>query len=195
MKIIIFGSNGLIGKELVNQLSHKYEVIGVSRSSGDIQSDYTDENSIIRMYEQIGSFDALISVAGGDTQFEPFDQLKPSHFRYGAERKLMGQVNLVLIGVEYINKGGSFTLSSGYLNYYPNPYSMATSPFNAFIDNFAQTMATQMTDGVRINTVSPSPVVQELQHGTVTPKFVAESYIQSAVGNETGKVYKAWNMD
>ena len=121
MKVIIFGSTGLIGKELVRQLSNQHEVIEVSRSSTEITADYTDENSLVKMFEKIGSFDALINVAGRDTQFVHADELTPENFIYGTQRKLMGQLNLVLIGQKYINKGGSFTLSSGYLNHYPNP--------------------------------------------------------------------------
>ena len=195
MKIIVFGSTGLIGKELVNQLSENHDVIEVSRSSTEITADYTDEKSLIKMFEKIGSFDSLINVAGRDTQFVHSNELTPGHFMYGAQRKLMGQINLVLIGQKYINKGGSFTLSSGYLNYYPNSYSMATSPFNAFIDNFVESMSTNMQNDIRINVVSPSPVGETLQHGKVTPEFVSKSYIKSVEGSDTGKVFKAWNMD
>lgn len=195
MKIIIFGSTGLLGKEIVEQLSENHEVIGISRSSGDIKADYMDEKSIIQMYEQIGSFDAMVIVAGKDTQFVSFDKINASHFKYGFDRKLMGQVNLVLIGMKYINKGGSFTLSSGYLSHYPNAYSLATSPFNAFVDNFVQSMSTQMPNNIRINVVSPAPVVDRADYGTVTPKMVASGFINSIEGNETGKVFKIWNMD
>lgn len=195
MKIIIFGSTGLIGKELVKQFSANHEIIEISRSSTEITADYTDQDSLVEMFEKIGSFDALINVAGRDTQFVPPSELTPANFMYGSERKLMGQVNLVLIGQKYINKGGSFTLSSGYLNHYPNPYSMATSPFNAFIDNFIETMSPNMTNDVRINVVSPSPVVDVLEEGRVTPKYVAQSYIESVEGTESGVVYKAWNMN
>ncbi len=195
MKIIVFGSTGILGKEIVEQLSTNHEIIGVSRSSGDIKADYTDEKSIIKMYEQIGSFDAMVIVAGQDTQFVSFDKINASHFKYGFDRKLMGQVNLVLIGMNYINKGGSFTLSSGYLSNYPNAYSMATSPFNAFIDNFVQSMSTQMANNIRINVVSPAPVVHRADYGTVTSKMVASAFINSIESSETGRVFKVWNMD
>ena len=64
MKIIVFGATGLIGREIINQLSSEHEIIRVSRTSGDVQADYTDESSLINMFEEIGSFDALVSVAG-----------------------------------------------------------------------------------------------------------------------------------
>ena len=72
---------------------------------------------------------------------------------------------------------------------------MATSPFNAFIDNFAMTMSANMKNDIRINAVSPSPVVETLQPGKVTPEFVSQSYVESVEGSDTGKVFKAWNMD
>jgi NAD(P)-dependent dehydrogenase (short-subunit alcohol dehydrogenase family) len=195
MRVIVFGSTGLIGKELVKQLSTNHEVVEVSRSSTDMTADYTNQDSLVEMFEKVGSFDALINVAGRDTQFVSVDELMPSHFEYGAQRKLLGQVNLVLIGQKYINEGGVFTLSSGYLNHYPNPYSMATGPFNAFIDNFVETMSSNMKNGIRLNVVSPSPVVQELTHGHVTPEFVSKSYKESMEGNLNGHVFKAWNME
>jgi len=195
MKIIVFGSTGLIGREVVNQLSEKHEVITVSRSSGMIQADYTDEASIIRMFEQVGSFDALVVTVGNDSGFVDFSELKGSHFKLGIERKLMGQVNLVLLGLKYINNGGSFNLTSGYLNHHPNAYSMATSPFNAFVDNFAESMAPQLPNNIRINVVSPAPVGKQASYGVVTPEMTASAYVESIEGDETGKVFRVWNMD
>jgi hypothetical protein len=40
-------------------------------------------------------------------------------FRKGIDSKLMGQINLILIGRNYINPGGSFTLTSGVLTHDP----------------------------------------------------------------------------
>ncbi len=194
MKIIIFGASGKIGKELVKKISNHHDLIRVSRTSGDVQADYTDKQSIIEMYRHIGNFDALCCVAGRDSQFVDVKSLKMEHFQFGVERKLLGQVRLVLEGLKYINDGGSFTLSSGYLSDYPNAYSMATSPFNAFIDNFAKSMSGFSLKNIRINVVSPAPVVEKPEYGKVTAQMVAKHFIESVEGNETGKVFKVWNM-
>jgi len=195
MKIIIFGANGKIGKALVKQFSNQHDLVKVGRSSGDVQADYTDEQSIINMYQSIGHFDALCCVAGRDSQFVDIKSLNIEHFQYGVERKLLGQVRLVLEGLKYINDGGSFTLSSGYLNQYPNSFSLATSPFNSFVNNFAQSMSGFLPRNIRLNVVSPSPVVEKAEYGKVTAEMVAMDFITSVEENETGKVFKVWNMN
>ena len=195
MRIIVFGANGKIGKTLVSQLSPEHEVIKIGRSSGDIQADYTNEQSIIDMYDKIGSFDALCCVAGRDSKFVDVKSIKIKHFQYGIERKLLGQIRLVLEGLKYINDAGSFTLSSGYLSDYPNAFSMATSPFNAFVDNFTKSMSRFLQKNIRLNAVSPAPVVENAENGKVTAEMVAKEFIASIERNETGKVFKVWNMD
>ncbi len=195
MKIIIFGANGRVGKELVTQLSERHQVVKVGRSSGDIQADYTDHQSITNMYNQVGSFDALCCVAGRDSDFVDVQKLELQHFKSGVERKLLGQVRLVLEGLKYINDKGSFTLSSGYLNHYPNVYSIATSPFNAFVDNFAESMAPYLLRDIRLNVVSAAPIVDEAKYGQVTAEMVAREYVKSTEGNISGSVFKIWNME
>lgn len=54
------------------------------------------------MFRQVGSFDALISTAG-PTYVGPWKNLTDKEFRKGVEGKMMGQINLVLIGQHYIN--------------------------------------------------------------------------------------------
>ena len=88
MKIIIVGASGRIGKEVDKALYGKHEIVRVGAHSGDVQCDYTDPQSVLGMFEKIGEFDSLISVAGGDSVFKPFDILEDDDFRYGFERKL-----------------------------------------------------------------------------------------------------------
>jgi hypothetical protein len=54
----------------------------------------------------------------------------------GIKSKLMGQVNLVLIGKDFINDGGSFTLISGVLSYDPIRMDSSATLVNSAIDGF-----------------------------------------------------------
>lgn len=51
----------------------------------------------------------------------PFTDITTDDYEFGLRDKLMGQVNLVLMGPDYINYGGSFTLSSGVTDHDPVP--------------------------------------------------------------------------
>jgi len=106
----------------------------------------------------------------------------------------MAQINLVRIGTPYINDSGSFTLSSGYLSDYPYQESAATGPFNAAVDSFARTVAPLLPRGIRVNVVSPAPVVppEKSGRGLVTAAQTAAGYIQSIEGIMNGEVIRMW---
>ncbi|XQW88397.1 hypothetical protein ACOYXV_19060 [Aeromonas veronii] len=60
------------------------------------------------------------------------------------QSKLMGQINLVNIGLNYINQGGSFTLISGILNIKPIPLAIADATTSGAIDTFVQCVAHEL---------------------------------------------------
>src|SRR3954471_7564447 len=97
MKIIIVGASGTMGKHLVSVLEKDHEIIKVGSKSGDIQADITSTESIENLFKQVGAFDALICTAG-PTFVGPWKKMTDKEFRKGIDGKLMGQVNLVLIG-------------------------------------------------------------------------------------------------
>ena len=106
MKIIIVGASGRIGKEVDKALSNSHEIIRVGMRSGDVQCDYTDAESVRIMFEKIGEFDSLISVVGGDSVFKSFQDLNDEDYRYGFERKFLGQVKLDQHGMSFIKDNG-----------------------------------------------------------------------------------------
>ena len=85
-------------------------------------------------------------------------------------------------------------MTSGFLTHYPNPHSLATGPFNAAIDTYVQQAAPLLQKGIRLNVVSPAPVVEPTKagKGLVSADQVAEYFLQSVEGSETGQVYRAW---
>jgi NAD(P)-dependent dehydrogenase (short-subunit alcohol dehydrogenase family) len=194
MKIIIVGASGKIGKEVDRALSGSHEIIRVGRRSGAVQCDYTDTKSVRSMFEEIGRFDSLISVAGGDSTFKPFQNLEDADYQYGFERKFLGQVHFLRLGERFISDNGSFVFTSGFLGNYPNPYSIATGPLNAAVDTFVKNTAPLLPRGIRINVVSPAPVVEPGQEGkgVVTAAETAKLYVEAVEGDITGKVLRAW---
>ena len=194
MKIIIVGASGRIGKEVDKALSVSHDIVRVGSRSGDVQCDYTIPESVSKMFKKIGEFDSLISVIGGDSIFKPFAGLNDDDYRYGFERKFLGQVRFIKLGENFVRDNGSFVFTSGFLSEYPNPASIATGPLNAAVNTFVKNTASLLTRGIRINVVSPAPIVEPGQEGKglVTAAETAKLYVEAVEGNKTGQVLRAW---
>jgi NAD(P)-dependent dehydrogenase (short-subunit alcohol dehydrogenase family) len=154
MKIIIVGAAGAVGKTAVSALSGRHDVIRVGRSSGDLQMDIEDVDSIREMYRQVGKVDAVVS-AVGQVHFGPVDEMSSEQFMMGINRKLLPQVNLVLEGFDFVNDGGSFTITSGVTNRDPIRGGTGAAAANGALDGFVVGAAVDMPRGIRINAVSP----------------------------------------
>jgi NAD(P)-dependent dehydrogenase (short-subunit alcohol dehydrogenase family) len=199
MNIILIGASGTLGQSIDRELQDRHKIIRVGHSSGEFQVDITNPSSIRRLYEQVGSFDALIS-ATGKLHFGALAEMHAEHYNIGLQDKLMGQVNLVLIGREFANDGASFTLTSGVLSDDPIRYGSSASMVNAAIDGFVRGAAIELPRGLRINSVSPTVVEESLSsYGPyfrgfkpVPAAIAALAYAKSVEGAQTGQVYKAF---
>jgi len=203
MKIILIGAGGTIGKAVDAELGSRHEIVRVNRSSGDVRVDISDPQSIERLYRQVGSFDAVVSTAG-NVHFGPFEQFTPAQFEVGLRDKLMGQVNLVMLGLAYIRDGGSFTLTSGLLNDDPIREGVSAAMVNGGVEGFVRGAAIELPRGLRINVVSPTVVEESLPvyapyfRGTkaVPASEAALGYAKSVEGAQTGRVYRiGWSRD
>jgi len=194
MKVIVLGAFGRIGREVVNALSVRHDVIRVSLHKGDVRCDYTNPDSVRDMFETVDRFDALISVVGGDSIFKPFGNLGEDDFRFGFERKFLSQIRLLALGQEFVEDNGSFVFTSGFLSHYPNPASIATGPLNAAVDTFVKNTASLLPRGIRINVVSPAPIVEpgQVSRGLVTAAETAAAYMEAVEGDFTGRVLRRW---
>jgi NAD(P)-dependent dehydrogenase (short-subunit alcohol dehydrogenase family) len=114
VKIIVVGATGTIGRAIVDEFSPRHELVEVGNQKGDVNVDITSTSSITQMYETIGAFDALVS-ATGKGYFGDFASLTEVEMAIGIQSKLMGQINLVLIGRNYIRDHGSFPLPVAFL--------------------------------------------------------------------------------
>jgi len=196
VKVIVIGAAGAVGKTAVDALSSRHEIIAVGRSSGDIQADIEDVDSIRAMYQQVGKIDAVVS-AVGHGHFGKVAEMTSEQFMMGINHKLLPQVNLVLEGFDYMNDGGSFTLTSGVLNRDPIPGGSCAAAANGALDGFVAGAAVDMPRGIRINTVSPE--VLEVSrakydgffrgHVHVSEDAVGLAYSKAVEGCLTGQVF------
>jgi NAD(P)-dependent dehydrogenase (short-subunit alcohol dehydrogenase family) len=198
MKIIIVGATGTMGKHLSSVLEKEHEIIRVGSTSGDIQADITSPASIENLFRQAASFDALICTAG-PSYVGPWKTMTDKEFRKGIDGKLMGQVNLVLIGQHYINPKGSFTLITGALTHEPVLNFASASAANGAVEAFVRAAAIELQHGVRINAVSPTVIEDSPQyfpffHGDipVTMRQLEYGFRKSVFGANTGQIIKPY---
>jgi len=196
MKIIIVGASGTMGSFLSNAFEKEHEVIRADRNSPDVQVDITSPDAIENMFKKVGAFDALICTAG-PTYVGCWKNLTDSAFRKGVEGKMMGQINLVLIGQHYINPKGSFTLITGALSHDPQKNFANASAANAAVEGFVRAASIELEKGIRINAVSPT-VIENSPHYfpffpgeiPVTMKQLEYGFRKSVFGSNTGQIIK-----
>lgn len=137
MKVIVIGAKGTIGKGIVKLLSPQHEIVPVGHSGGEFRIDLSSKESIEDLYREVGRFEAVVSAAGA-AKFGSLDELGDADYMFGLTNKLMGQVNLVRVGREFIADHGSFTLTSGILAQNPMPGSSSVSMINAGLEGFVR---------------------------------------------------------
>jgi NAD(P)-dependent dehydrogenase (short-subunit alcohol dehydrogenase family) len=196
MRILVIGATGTIGQAIVQALKGRHEVLEASRSRGSLQVDITSKDSLLQLFRSVGPVDALIS-ATGSAAFKPLTQLKDEDFQFSLGNKLMGQVNVARLGLEYVRDGGSITLTSGVLAQEPMPGTSAIALVNAALEGFARAAALELPRGVRINVVSPPWVNETLaargMKGVpgIPAAQVARAYVESVEGKGNGQVLDA----
>ncbi len=196
MKVIVIGATGTIGKAIVQAIADRHEVITVSRSKTAVTVDLADKSSIVGMYLAAGRVDAVICAAGL-AAFGPFGTLTDRDYELGIGNKMMGQVNVVRVGIDYLNDNGSFTLTSGILSRKPMVGSAAISLVNSALEGFGRAAALEMPRGIRINILSPNWVIDTLKAFNMDPSIgtpvevVARAYVRALEGSMSGEVLDA----
>ncbi|MER8849699.1 short chain dehydrogenase [Mesorhizobium australicum] len=203
MRIIHVGASGVIGKAVSAELSKRHEVVRVSRSNGDFQVDIDVHSSISQMFSRIGEFDALICTAGM-VHFAQLSDFTVEEYAIGLNSKLMGQVDLVRLGLRCLRREGSFTLTSGPTNDDPIALGTSSAMVNGALEGFVRSAAIELREDRRINLVSPTML--EASAALYGPYFtgvkavatseVVLAYVKSVEGRQTGCVYRiGWTRD
>ncbi len=200
MKLLIVGGNGTIGKKVTSYFSKKNEVIIGGRTSGDVTVDISDSSSIKKMFKETGKVDAIICIAG-EAKWADFNEISEEDFYIGLKSKLMGQVNLVRIGKNYLNPNGSITLSTGILADDPVVGSTSAAMVNGAIHSFIQAVVLEIENGIRVNAVSLGMVEDSYEryaeampgHNAISMDKVVSAYVKSVNGSGNGQIIKIYN--
>lgn len=199
MKILIVGGNGTIGRRIVEHLKPNHELIIIGRKSGDIKIDIAEEENVIKMFEQVGNFDALVNVSG-DAKWDRFEALNSEDYYHGIKHKLMSQINLVRYGAKYISDKGSITLTTGILADHPVLMTSVAAMVNGGVHSFVKASSMELDRGIRLNVVS-SGLVQDAAekyanyfpgHKIISMPKVVQAYDSSIFGNETGQIIRVY---
>ena len=196
MKVIVIGGTGTIGGPVADALAPRHEVVRAARNGGDVRVDITSRASIEEMYRTAGRFDAVVCCAGSGA-WKPLDQLTDDDFQASLGNKLMGQVNVVRLGLKHVSDGGSITVTSGVLAQSPMVGSAAVSLLNAGLEGFVRAAALEAPRGIRVNVVSPPWVSETLQgmgmdpSGGMPAEEVARAYVAAVEGAMTGETLDA----
>lgn len=200
MEILVIGGNGTIGKKVVLQLEKKHSVRIAGRTAGDVMVDISNSKSIEQMFKEVGKVDAIVNIAG-DAKWDLFENMTEDDFYIGLRSKLMGQVNLVRIGKQYLNPNGSITLTTGILADQPVIMTTSAAMVNGGIHSFVKAAALELKNGIRINVVSSGLVqdaVDKYQdyfpgHNAIPMSKVVNGYIKSIEGAGTGEIIRIYD--
>lgn len=200
MKILIIGGKGTIGQKVTDHFSQNHEVIVAGRTSGNVRVDISDSASIENMLQKIGSLDSIICIAG-IAKWAPFNEMTEADYEIGLKSKLMGQVNLVRIGKDYINAGGSITLTTGILADDPVVMTTSAAIVNGAIHSFVKAVVLEIESGVRVNVVAPGLVEDSAEkykdyfpgYSLIPMNRVVNGYIRSLEGKVTGEVIRIYS--
>ncbi|MCG8566712.1 MAG: short chain dehydrogenase [Desulfobacterales bacterium] len=199
MKILMVGGNGTIGSKVRDHFSKKHTVITASPRSGDLHVDITDSSSIKDMFDKAGPVDALVSTAG-EAKWAEFKDLTEQDFYIGIKSKLMGQVNLVRLGISHMNERGSFTLSTGILADHPVAMTTSAAMVNGAIHSFVKAACLELPP-MRINVVSSGLVEDAVAHyesyfpgHTPIPMAkVVNAFVKGVEGAATGEIIRIYD--
>ena len=195
-KVIVIGATGNIGQAALSGLNG-HEIITANRSGTgcDYAVDIISEVSIRKLFEQVGSFDAVVNTVGL-CEYADFSDLTEQQWMTTVMSKMMGQISLVRIGQEYINDGGSFSLISGILSSKPIPMAIADATTSGAIDTFVKCVAYELPRGIRVNSINPTVIEEawdvygEMMSGfqPVPGALVGKAFARSVDGFISGEV-------
>jgi len=195
MKILLIGASGTIGQAVAKALTNQHEIIAANYSGGDVSVDIGSQSSIKAMFNKVGKVDAIVSTAGL-ANFAALNELTDADYELALNNKLMGQINLIRLGQEYLTENGSVTLTSGVLSREPMQGSGVISMANGALESFVKAAALEL-DKIRINVVAPVFVKETMAmmgmdtEDGLSAEDTAKAYVSAVTGTMSGKTLDA----
>jgi NAD(P)-dependent dehydrogenase (short-subunit alcohol dehydrogenase family) len=200
MRVLIVGASGTIGKAVAKELKKlDIEVLLASKSSSEYQVDLSSTSSIIELYNKVGPVDAVVCTPKG-AHFKKTSEMAKEDYEEAFKVKLLGQIDLVLNGISYLNEGGSFTLTSGIIKTVTVPKASCASTINGGIEGFVKIAAFELPKQMRLNVVSPN-LLKESQEkykdlfvgfDAISAERAALAYVRSIAGVMNGEVIEVF---
>ncbi len=184
MKIVVVGS-GDIGGYVIDELKKIGDLVIASRSSKEFPVDISEKKSIEGLFKRVGLCDHIVCTAG-KTAIAPFKEATDEQFQNSIASKMMGQMNLVRVGMRHLNKGGSITLTTGGFSHFLFPNVIIPAFVNAALERFVVNVAFEMKNHFRINAVSPD-LLKDSADRYGTKGFEAFPIV---MGEQVGKAYR-----
>ncbi len=196
MRILLVGAAGKLGSAVHQTLADRgHDVRTVGRTSGDLRHDITDPAQVTALYQDAPQLDAVVSAAG-DVPYRLLREISPQDYRNAFEGKVLSQIELVRQGLSRVAERGSFTLITGVLCREPILTGSAAAMANGAVEAFVRAAAIEIAPQ-RINAISPTVFTESLDdYGDFFPGVppvdlaaVAQAYVRSVEGHQTGQVY------
>lgn len=199
MRILVVGASGTIGRPLCAELERRHDIVRAGRSSGDVLVDIRSRDAIVRMYEAVGDIDACVCVAASGAM-DDFDTLTDTQLIKNMQGKLIGQINLVLLGRQFVSERGSFTLTSGIFADEPWRGVTGGAVISGGLHSFVLSAAIELDRNQRINIVSPTMVQDSVTaYGHLFPgmppvsvESLIAAYVRCIEGGRTGEIIRAY---
>lgn len=195
MKIAVIGGNGTVGRAARLGLEADHEVISLSRSTSP-GVDLTEPETISTALAAIGPVDALVSAAGV-TPGGAVEDLTEEDLLAGFRGKALSQLSVVTRGLDYVNDGGSITLTSGIIGKERIAKGAPAAMANGALDAFVYAAAPEMPRDIRLNIVSPNVLKSATSYHPKFPGFtpvpdelVGRAYVRAVQGLDTGRIFE-----
>jgi NAD(P)-dependent dehydrogenase (short-subunit alcohol dehydrogenase family) len=181
--VIVGGSSGIGLGVAASAVERGAQVVLVGRSHQKLQAaeqklataerrvrvfaaDTTQEAEILKLFDDLGAFDHLVSTAGGPPPGDPIDRVDRELVRRFIDDKLIGAFMLAKHAVRSLRRGGSMTFTSGInRDRPPVPGGSVVSAVAGSFSYMARALSLELAP-TRVNVVSPgwvdTPLFTEL---------------------------------